>query len=315
MAAGVSRPPTNVLVLGGSGMLGAMVVDLLSRDASVAVSATVRDPFLLVRMNERIPGVRWDVFDAESTDPDGALFADRRFDWIVNAIGVIKPHIREDAPRSVERAVRVNTLFPSRLAEIAEREGMRVLQIATDCVYSGTTGGYHEDALHDPTDVYGKTKSLGEVRSEYVHHLRCSIVGPEPRRGVSLMEWFLGQPSGSEVGGFVNHRWNGVTTLQFARVCAGIVREDRPPFSHCAHLVPRGEVTKAELLELLAAAFGRSDIRIERKDAPTALDRTLSTSFPETARALWRDAGYAEAPDTAKMLEELRAYPFRLRAV
>ena len=30
-------------------------------------------------------------------------------------------------------------------------------------------------------DVYGKTKSLGEAYDLNVHHLRCSIIGPEPK--------------------------------------------------------------------------------------------------------------------------------------
>ena len=95
-----------------------------------------------------------------------------------HAIGVIKPYIRDDDAAAVERALRVNGLFPHILARAAERSGCRVLQIATDCVYAGTIGNYREAAPHDALDVYGKTKSLGEVNSAAVHHLRCSIIGP-----------------------------------------------------------------------------------------------------------------------------------------
>ena len=44
-----------------------------------------------------------------------------------------------------------------------EQSNGPILQIATDCVYSGATGGYTESSSHDALDVYGKTKSLGEV--------------------------------------------------------------------------------------------------------------------------------------------------------
>ena len=66
--------------------------------------------------------------------------------------------------------------------------GARVLQIATDCVYSGAQGAYVETDLHDALDVYGKTKSLGECQEPNVYHLRCSIIGPEPKDFKFLIE-------------------------------------------------------------------------------------------------------------------------------
>lgn len=300
-----------VLVLGGSGMLGSMVADVLSRDPSLSVTATVRDLSLVPALSARIPGIDWKRFDAETDDPRGELLAGRRYDWIVNAIGVIKPFIRDDRSADVVRALRVNGLFPHRLAAAAESAGCRVIQIATDCVYSGREGAYREDAPHDALDVYGKSKSLGEVRSPAVTHLRCSIVGPEPKGGVSLLAWFLGQPAGASVTGFVNHRWNGVTTLHFGKACAGIVREspELPPvLPPVLHLVPEGSVTKAELLETFAAVFGRTDIEIRRGEAAVVVDRTLSTADPGLSRSVWRAAGHPEPPTVPAMVAELGAW-------
>ena len=77
-----------------------------------------------------------------------------------NAIGITKPYVRDDRPDEVERALRVNALFPFELGRAAAQAGARVLQIATDCVWAGTRGGYREDDPHDPVDVYGKTNKL-----------------------------------------------------------------------------------------------------------------------------------------------------------
>ena len=46
---------TKVLVLGGSGMLGSMVVDLLSRNAAFEVTATARDASLVTDFGSRFP--------------------------------------------------------------------------------------------------------------------------------------------------------------------------------------------------------------------------------------------------------------------
>lgn len=302
-----------VLVAGGTGMLGAMVVDVLSRQEGFDLTATARDARWLAAAEERIPGVRWVEWDVER-ERDAESLPGGAFDWIVNCVGVIKPFIRDDDPAQVARAVRVNALFPHRLAAMARAAGARVLQIATDCVYSGREGRYAEDAPHDALDVYGKTKSLGEVPAEGFHSIRCSIIGPEPKGRVSLLEWFLKQPAGATVTGFPNHRWNGVTTLHFAKVCAGIVRENLA-LPGRVHLVPAGDLSKADMLSCFAAAYGRQDLVIQRAAAPTVVDRTLSTKMVGLSEALWSAAGYAAPPTVPEMIAEMGGASFRLGAI
>jgi dTDP-4-dehydrorhamnose reductase len=302
-----------VLVLGGSGMLGSMVADYLSRDPELAVSATTRDAEAAAACRGRLGSVEWLTLDAARPDEaDGARLVEG-FDWVVNCVGIIKPLIHDDNAAEVERAVRVNALFPHALARRAEAAGARVLQIATDCVYDGSKGRYREGDAHDPVDVYGKTKSLGEVYSPAVHHLRCSIIGPEWKEPKSLMEWFLGQPQGARVNGFTNHSWNGVTTLHYAKLCAGLIKSDLK-LRHAQHVVPAGEVTKHELLGLFARWFGREDVEINPTEAGVVIDRTLSTSNEELNRELWAAAGYGEPPTVARMLEELARFDYRMGA-
>lgn len=299
-----------VIVLGGSGMLGSMVADVLSTDDSLAVTATVRDEGLLSACRQVLPNVDWVRLDAGGDD---GLHVVEGHDWVVNAIGITKPLIRDDNAFEVERAIRVNALFPQRLAAKAREHGARVLQIATDCVYSGARGGYAENDLHDALDVYGKTKSLGESPQPWVHNLRCSIIGREPKELKFLVEWLLKQPPGAGVTGFTNHRWNGVTTYHFARVAQAAVKHD-PELPNVQHLIPGDELTKAEMLEVIAGAYGRGDIQVKRAPAEKVVDRTLSTNRPETSAELWRLAGYATPPGVADMIREMAAQPNRLAA-
>ena len=299
-----------VLVLGASGMLGSMVLDYLLTTGDVSVSGTARSADLLRAMEQHAPGAAWTLLDVDSCTPSSLVDLLQHHDWAINAIGVIKPYIRDDNASEVERAIRINALFPHALAYAAQETTCRVIQIATDCVFSGAKGNYGESAPHDALDAYGKTKSLGEVRSPYVFHLRCSIVGPEPKAHVSLLDWFLRQPAQSQVNGYRNHSWNGISTLHFARLCYGIMTAgaDLQPLRH---VIPADVVSKAQLLEEFARAYGRADVTIVPTDAKARVDRTLATEDAEANARLWKAAGYVSPPSVQQMVTELASWPLR----
>jgi dTDP-4-dehydrorhamnose reductase len=294
----MSAPTSKVLILGAHGMLGSMVMRVLAGSPGLEVNATARDSF-----------------DA-SRDPLPALLETGGYDWIVNAIGVLKARIEEDSLASIGDAIAINALFPHRLAAEAAARGQRVIQIATDGVYAGSGGPYDESAPHDPHDVYGKTKSLGETPADNVWHLRCSIVGPELGPPASLLGWILSAPQDAELTGYDGHRWNGVTTLHFAKICAAIITGTEVP-NH-QHVVPGDSVSKAELLELALSAFGRSDVGVRHVPGPGApVDRTLTTRDPAANQRLWEAVGYERPPSIETMLNELAAavagHPARAR--
>jgi dTDP-4-dehydrorhamnose reductase len=274
-------------------MLGRTVSGLLGDHPRLQVTRTTRGS----------PGRDELRFDAE-TDSPRRLLAEAHSDWVVNAIGVIKPLIEEGDPASVAKAMAVNATFPHRLAAAAVAHGARVIQIATDGVFRGADPPYDEDAPHDSVGVYEQSKSRGEVRCRDVLQVRCSIIGPEDPPVRSLLGWVLSQPEGTQITGYADHRWNGVTTLHFAKVCAGVILEDLDLPSPL-HLVPADVVSKAELLELALHAYGREDVTVLVERAGTAVDRTLTTRYPDANRRLWRAAGYSAPPTIARMLTEL----------
>jgi dTDP-4-dehydrorhamnose reductase len=241
-------------------------------------------------------------FDA-STDSIEDLINDVSPDWIINCIGVIKPHINENNFSSAKNAIVINSLFPHQLASAISNLQTKVLQIATDCVYSGKEGGYTENSPHDPLDVYGKTKSLGEVASEQFFHIRASIIGPEYGRSTSLLEWFLSQPKNAEVNGYTDHLWNGLTTHHFALLAKAIVLAGGD-FSGTQHVIPANIVTKAELLESFAQVYNRNDIKINPIVSKFRIDRTLKTQDISRSNNLWKLAGYDKPPTIQEMIEQ-----------
>lgn len=299
-------PGQKVAILGCSGMLGSIVLDYFANKTKYQAIATLSNDKDLRSWQKKYADVEFRVFDAEGdfAQVKGAI---KDADWAINAIGIIKPYIHDDNAKEIERAVKVNALFPHLLGRAAQETGAKVVQIATDCVFSGEKGSYIETDQHDALDVYGKTKSIGEAYFDNVYHLRCSIIGPEIKAHLSLMDWFLGQPVGTDVNGFRNHYWNGVTTLSYARLCAGIIKDDIE-INHLQHIVPSGRISKADMLNVFSLEFGRKDIKITPTDAPKIVDRTLETTNKELNASIWKATGYQKIPTVEEMIKELANY-------
>jgi dTDP-4-dehydrorhamnose reductase len=284
-------------------MLGGMLCRVLGRDPALEVHATVRTAEQLPEVAADLPGIELRCFNALGTSEGWKEFFSG-YRYIINAVGITKQTIREENPADVKRAILVNALFPHQLAGATAQLETEILQVATDCVFSGDYGRYEESAFDDALDVYGKTKSLGEVSAPHVHHLRCSIVGPDPRKAVSLLEWLLQHGPHAWVRGFNNHFWNGLTSYHFARICQGIMRNGLT-LPLLQHVVPADRISKLDLLRLFAEVYGRTDLMIEEFESDVPSDRSLATLNLDLNLQLWQAAGYKRPPTIAEMVREL----------
>jgi dTDP-4-dehydrorhamnose reductase len=114
------------------------------------------------------------------------------------------------------------------------------------------------------------------------------------------------------VSGYTNHQWNGITTLHFARICQGIIKQDLD-LPHVQHVVPSGIISKFELLQCFARLYDRPDIAITPTNAQAIIDRTLSTTNKPLNQLIWRAAGYSDPPSVQQMVEELARFDYRMQ--
>ena len=224
--------------------------------------------------------------------------------YVINCIGRIKPTIDEDSQESVFQAEQVNSNLPKQLEALSSSRGLEIIQIGTDCVFSGKKGLYTIDDEYDANDVYGRTKADGEIDSGKKMLLRTSIVGPEVKPGQSLLNWFLELDKESEVNGFENHMWNGITTLAFAKIVKGVILNNIYT-SKVIHLTPKDLVSKYELLSLFRTSFGRKDIDIIPTNADLVIDRTLLSDSSIDNEKMWKIAGYNDVPTISELVKEL----------
>jgi len=272
----------NILILGGTGMLGSMVYDYLSKNNNLSVSFTTRSNMQIASYNSHAKKFFFDADSIHLNDAFKSLVL-QSYSYIINCIGIIKPYCMDNDLEGIHKAIKLNALFPHLLYNFVEKYSIKtkIIQIATDCVYSGEKGNYNEYDIHDPQDVYGKTKSLGEVSGKNFLNIRCSIIGPEIHNKLSLLEWFLSQKDNSTIYGYDHHKWNGITTLQFAELCEKIITDNE--FEKCQsyksvfHYVVNESVTKYELLNIFKDVFSKNIEILKVNNIGKPIDRTLSS--------------------------------------
>lgn len=297
-----------VLVLGASGMLGHVVCQHLSTGWNIDryhVTGTVREGCVTNGFIAMDDAITYSVMSGSTTLAGVLKYG--KFDYVINCIGVVKPLIDEGSSSSIASAIRINSEFPHQLAVAASEAGVKVIQIATDCVFSGINGSpYTATSRYSPTDIYGKTKLLGEV-TNYLNfkNLRCSIIGPEfqPNRR-SLWEW-VNQSNEPDIQGYSDHEWNGVTTLAFARICDGIM-STRGLFDRLdpiEFVCPEDIVTKYDLVRMIRTACGRRDLAVARVTSPRSVSRVLCATTHN--QDLWNAARYVQIPTIAELVFEM----------
>lgn len=190
------------------------------------------------------------------------------FDYVLNAAGLIN---RRDAPD--EHYYRVNAVFPHALSTLCALAGARLIHFSTDCVFDGRNGPFDEAAPTAAADLYGRTKALGEPLGALV--IRTSIIGPESHNKYNLLCWTLAQ---RRINGFTNHFWNGVTTLELARMIARII--DEALFEPGIRHIYSEPLHKCDLVRLICETFGH-DAQITPMPAPDMRDTRLCTVYPE----------------------------------
>lgn len=257
----------NILILGGTGMLGNAVAEYFS-STDYHTTITFRKSSLEVARQIKAD-VRIEYDPLKHTYEQLGETAECDFDYIINCIGTIKPFMASN-PRDARY---INSVFPWELATWANSYNAKLIHITTDCVYSGNKGSYVESDPHDALDDYGKSKSLGEPISDCMV-IRTSIIGEEIHKHASLVDWAKTQ-RGKEVRGFTNHLWNGITTRQYAKVCHQIIKDDlweRGLF----HVHASDVVNKLQMLEYFNEVWDLS-LTINPFQTPAPCDRSLAS--------------------------------------
>jgi len=268
-----------ILVFGASGMLGRYVCSRMSKEHSVA--GLTRNELNLLDIKKSQLEATLELYQPEI---------------VINCAGIIKS--RSDIADT--EFIYVNSIFPRLLAKSCKEKKIKMFHISTDCVYDGlrTSFPYTETDHHTATDIYGKSKSLGENEDCCV--IRTSIVGEEIGQTRSLISWAKSQKA-KTIQGYMNHWWNGVSCLQLADFLYLMLKDD-VYWTGVRHVFSPNIVNKYELVKQISDVWDLN-LNVDERFTDTSCFRALGTNNEE-----WNEYLQLNIPDLKEQLVKMKDF-------
>lgn len=197
---------------------------------------------------------------------------------VINCIGQIP---QRTSTHEVPNYYIVNGLFPHILSKICARYGAQMIQPTTDCVFSGKreSGNYLESDIHDETNEYGVSKSIGEPDNCTV--IRTSIIGLEKQNKKSFMEWVINSLKEEKIiNCWDNHYWNGITCLEYCKVIEKIINENLF-WKGVKNIYSPSIKSKYELAQIISKTFFTESYinKINKSLTNEVVNKTLSSNY------------------------------------
>lgn len=249
-----------ILVLGGTGMLGHVLVKELEKESQFNVYNIVREN----KLNNK--SIICDVLDIAELKKS---IEKVRPEIIINCIGLLK----EQSNSNISKAIYLNSYLPQWLLEYCELKKIKFTHISTDCVFDGKKGNYTEQSKPNAIDNYGKTKALGEFNRKNHLVIRTSIIGFEINNNArGLLSWFLN--SRGEIFGFDKVIWSGVTTFELSKgIKFSIINE----IDGLWNFTNGTSISKHQLLTEIKQTFGINKVEI-KKDNQKKINMSLKSN-------------------------------------
>ena len=238
-----------ILILGGNGMIGHKMYKVLSNyhyDTWVTIKKNYQDlncNYLFKK--EKVI----DNFNLCDFNKLNNVLDNINPDVIINAAGIT---IRRGIDFDISKSIIMNAALPHFLNQWVIKYQKRLIHFSTDCVFSGKDGYYSEISIPDSIDIYGRTKTLGEINSHNSLTIRSSMIGRELENKTELFEWFLSQKN-NKIKGFTNVIYSGITTNRMAQFILDII--NLFPNMHGLFNVSSFSISKYELLKIFNNKF------------------------------------------------------------
>ena len=255
-----------ILVVGATGMLGKIVFNFLKTYYPKTVWGTVRkNPELkknLILLNT----------DSFSKDFNFIFKRLEKIDYVINCAAII------NEAHEITRIIEVNSFFPHQLEKLSYQYNFKLIHVSTDAVFSNKSKKVTEKSAPCAESIYAASKLLGEVLGKNSITIRTSLLGSYSTNKDSFFQWALKKKA---VNGFINQKWSGSTTLQFAKLCYFLSQKQNfnklRKKSAVYHFTPLSNTTKYNILFELSKI--RKDIIVTKANCINPITRNLTSQY------------------------------------
>lgn len=269
-----------ILVIGIKGMAGHMIFKYLKETKLFDVYGIARN----ITGDQNVFNI--DVSDIESLE---IILKGKEFDSIINCIGILN----KDAEDNPSKAIWLNSYFPHYLEAFTKNSSTKIFHISTDCVFSGSKGGYTELDSKDGIGFYAQSKALGEIINDKDLTIRTSIIGPELNtKGIGLFHWFMSQSLSSKLNGYSKAYWSGITTLELAKVIIEAIQQD---ICGLIQIAPNEKIDKFSLICLFNKIY---------RDEKVIINPTDKYSVDKSLKSIRYDFDYNVSDYTEMLIEQ-----------
>lgn len=233
-----------ILVLGGNGIAGHIIASYLKDRGNEVITVS----------RKQISFANNIVAEITDFEMIKKIVLDGDYDAVIDAVGILT----HEAEKNKSQAILLNSYLPHFLSEITKDTKTKIINLGTNCVFSGSKGAYVEADIRDGLTFYDRSKGLGELENNKDLTFRTSFIGPDlDNDGIGLFNWFM-QQTGT-IKGFTNVYWSGVTTIVLARAIQQALESN---LSGLYHLVNNQRISKFELVQLFQENMNKRDLKI-----------------------------------------------------
>ncbi|MBL1406183.1 MAG: hypothetical protein COC17_07055 [Hyphomicrobiales bacterium] len=247
-----------ILIIGSKGMLGQACVKHFSKSHKVSV------------FNDRYSLETRECFTKSLSEFD--------IDLTIHCVGKI-PQVNSNEVDLFQ----INSAMTMDLVNVMDANNIPFIYPSTDCVFNGhgPNNYYSKDHFQDCNNSYGVSKLIGEkivLGSNNGYVVRVSIIGPDIRPSArGLWNWVNNWPIGCMIDGYINHTWNGITTLQWCKEIEKLFILGNPD-RRLYQLGTKKNISKYHLIKLIATKLGKENIINEVSTAQN-VNRSLFADY------------------------------------
>jgi len=260
-----------ILVVGATGFLGSYVLRSCKQKSIIAFGSSTS------------PNNNQDLLtiDFTQTHEVKSVVSKSMVDCIINCAAITNV---DECERNPELARSVNATGPKLLAEICNSTGIRLIHVSTDSVFDGESGGYLEDSVPNPINVYARNKLEAErlISKSMKNYViaRTNLYGLNPN-GKHLLNWILScLVNDKEMVGFEDAIFNPLWVRDLAECLVELA--SNCSYAGTLHCAGDETFSKYEFIKRIAWYLGYHNAKIKKglsSDVTTTLAKRPNRTY------------------------------------